>query len=67
MKIAGIAIDPWKLPIFKRHLDDAGFSYTEHPAGPITMLKVKAESVAELKPVVEAAQFECAMRKRFGS
>ena len=28
---AGIAIDAWKLTIFKKHLDDAGYEYTEHP------------------------------------
>jgi hypothetical protein len=29
--IAGVVIDDWKLPIFKRHLDAAGFTYTQHP------------------------------------
>ena len=61
MKIAGIAIDNWKLPIFRRHLDDGGFSYTEHPGlTPDAMiLKVKTPTVAILQPVVEAAQKEC--------
>jgi hypothetical protein len=31
MLTAGIAIDRWKLAIFKRHLDGAGYGYTEHP------------------------------------
>lgn len=29
MKI-GIAIDNWKLPIFKKILDEAGIEFTEH-------------------------------------
>lgn len=29
MKTAGVVIDDWKLPIFKRHLDGAGSKYTE--------------------------------------
>jgi len=66
MKVAGIAIDPWKLAIFKRHLDEAGFSYTEHPGKTMTVLKVKTEFVATLQPVVEAAQLECKMTKRSG-
>lgn len=61
MKTAGIAIDKWKLPIFKRHLDDAGYSYTEHPGltADTLLLKVKTEFVAPLQKVVEAAQQEC--------
>lgn len=64
MITAGIAIDKWKLPIFKRHLDAAGFEYTEHKGlTPIMMLlKVKTPSAFKLQPVVEAAQRECANR-----
>lgn len=62
MKTAAVCIDSWKLPIFKRHLDEAGYSYTEGPG--ITdntlMLKVKYEWAADLTPVVEAANQECA-------
>ena len=32
MKIAGLAIDDGKLPIFKRQLDGAGCEYAEHPS-----------------------------------
>ena len=30
MKTAGVIIDSWKLPIFKKYLDAANFSYYEH-------------------------------------
>lgn len=62
MKIAGIVIDPYKLPVFKRHLDAARLEYTEHP-GPVKdtlLLRVKCNFVSEVQPVVEAAQKECA-------
>ncbi len=61
-KTAAVAIDTWKLPTFKRHLDAAGYSYTKHPG--ITedtlTLKVKYEWLADLKPIIEAANAECA-------
>lgn len=58
---AGIVIEDWKLPIFKKHLDAAGFTYTEHlNFTPTTMvLNVTCEFASELQPVVEAAQAEC--------
>lgn len=61
MKTAGISIDDWKLPIFKRHLSNAGFAYTEHPGltSGTLFLKVKTPTVAQLQPVVEAAHKEC--------
>lgn len=61
MKTVGIAIDDWKLPVFKRHLDRAGYRYTEHPGltKNTLLLKVKTEFVSGLQPVVEAAQKEC--------
>jgi hypothetical protein len=64
--IAGIAIDDWKLPIFKRHLDAAGYSYTEHPGltKDTLTLKVTCEWVHKLTPVVQAANDECAAVKR---
>lgn len=62
MKTAAVILEPRKLPIFKKHLDAAGYTYTEQP-GPqmgTLMLKVQYEWVAELKPVIEAAQKEAA-------
>lgn len=66
MKTIGIAIDRWKLPIFKRHLDAAEYRFTEHPGDtPDTMLlKVKARFASDLQPVVEAAQKECRVTVR---
>lgn len=61
MNTAGVVIDDWKLPVFKKHLDTAGYSYTEHPGitkGTLT-LKVKYEWVADLKQIIEAANEEC--------
>lgn len=66
MKKAGVVIDDWKLPIFKRHLDMAGFAYTEHPGiteGTLT-LRVEYKWVGELKPIIKAANTECANAKR---
>lgn len=66
MKNAGVVIDKWKLPIFKKHLDRAGFKFTEQ-SGPIKgmlTLNVQYEWVSALKPVIEAANEECAKVKR---
>ena len=61
MKTAGIAIDAWKLPTFKRILDGAGYAFTEHPGltRDTLLLKVKTSSVADLQPIVEKANKEC--------
>ena len=66
MKTAGVIIDDWKLPIFKRHLDAAGCSYTEAPGvtNDTLTLKVQYEWVADLQPIIEAANKECASAKR---
>ncbi|MHB1230245.1 MAG: hypothetical protein ACYCY3_08050 [Halothiobacillus sp.] len=66
MKTAAVVIDNWKLPIFKRHLDAAARTYTEYPGvtkNTLT-LQVKYEWVADLKPIIEAANMECANAKR---
>jgi hypothetical protein len=61
MKKAAVFIDKWKLEIFKKHLDDAGYSYnvgygmTEETLN----IMVEFEWVVELKPIIEAAQKEC--------
>ncbi len=60
MKKAAIGIDNWKLPIFTRHLEGAGYSFEQFPFTSDSMiLKVKTNSVAALQKVVEAAQKEC--------
>jgi hypothetical protein len=65
MKTAGIALDDWKLPTFKKHLDAAGYKYDEpvqFTEGTL-ILKVHYEWVHELKPIIEAAQRECAEKR----
>lgn len=61
MKTAAVVIEKWKLPIFSKHLREAGYSY-DTCAG-ITegthTLKVSYEWVAKLQPVIQAAQDEC--------
>jgi hypothetical protein len=65
-KTAGTVLDDWKLAVFKKHLDAAGYKY-EEPV-PFTdgtlVLKVHYEWVHELQPIIEAAQRECAELKR---
>ena len=66
MKVAGVVIDDWKLPIFHRHLGAAGYVYTQHPGitqGTLTLC-VQYEWVSKLKPIIEAANEECANAKR---
>ena len=61
MKTAAVVIDSWKLRIFKKHLDDAGHSYTVHPGmtSDSLILKVTFDEVDKLKPIVEAAVRDC--------
>ena len=65
MKIAGIAVDDWKLPVFKKHLDAAGYRYNLHPGitEGTSLLQVECEFVSSLQRVVEAAQEECETMK----
>lgn len=62
MKTAAVVIDKWKLDIFRRRLTDAKYSFTEHPGpDPDTLtLKVEYEWAAQLQPIIEAANKECA-------
>jgi len=66
MKTAAVVIDDWKLPIFKRHLDAASRTYTEGVGitADTLLLQVQYEWVADLKPIIEAANKECANAKR---
>jgi len=64
-KVAGVGLDDWKLPIFKKHLDAAGYKYEEpvqFTEGTL-ILRVHYEWVHELQPIIEAAQRECTERK----
>lgn len=69
MKKAAVIIEKWKLPIFTKKLRDAGYSYDTVPSiteGTYTLI-VQYEIAAELQPVVEAAQAECAAKKKGGA
>jgi len=59
---AGIAIDDWKLPIFKRHLSEAGYQFEQHPGvtKDTLTLTVFATSIDELGEIVLAANTEAA-------
>ena len=61
MKIA-IAIDDWKLPIFERHLAQAGYAYTKGPGvtADTRLLTVRTENAEALETVVRAANTEAA-------
>lgn len=58
---AGIAVDNWKLPVFRKLLTEAGFQYTD--AGGFThdttVLTVETDNILKLKKVLEQCQAEC--------
>lgn len=58
---AGIAVDNWKLPVFRKRLTDAGYAYTD--AGGLThdttILTVETNNMFALKKVIEGCQAEC--------
>lgn len=62
---AGIAVDNWKLPVFRKHLEKAGYEYVD--GGPLTadttLLTVETDDVLALKAVLEKCQTEAAARK----
>lgn len=65
MKTAGIVIDAYKLPVFQKHLNNAGFRFTQHagPAPRTLTLKVECSMISDLKPIVEAANKEAGKKK----
>lgn len=58
---AGIALDDWKLPVYRRRLTAAGYTYED--AGEliigITVLTVEYADEKHLKNVLEVAEREC--------
>jgi hypothetical protein len=58
---AGIVVDDWKLPVFRKRLTEAGFTYTD--AGGLThdttVLTVRTDDVPSLQKVIERCQTEC--------
>jgi hypothetical protein len=65
VKTAGIAIDAWKLEIFRRHLAQAAYQFEEGPGlteGTL-WLKVRTTDVLALGKVVKAANDEAALSR----
>lgn len=61
VKRVGIAIDPWKLPIFERHLKQSGYLFeTVKAHDDMMLLKVETENVPALVIVIKAANSEAA-------
>ena len=62
-KKGGIAIDSWKLPIFERHLKQAGYAFTN--AGELTkgclILTVHTTNLEALAEVVKRANTEASL------
>ncbi len=61
METAGVVTENKNVPTFRKHLTDAGLSFTERP-GPMrdtTLLKVTCESAIGIKPIIEAAYRAC--------
>lgn len=58
---AGIAVDNWKLPVFRKRLRDAGYEYQDGGAltDDTTLLTVEADDMLALKRVLEGCQAEC--------
>ncbi len=55
---AGIAVDNWKLPVFRQQLTAAGFSYSDGGSitADTTLLTVETSDLLKLKNVIEACQ-----------
>lgn len=58
---AAIALDDWKLPVFRKRLTEAGYQYQDAGAfaGANTLLTVETDDFLALKKVIEACQTEC--------
>jgi hypothetical protein len=66
--IAGIAVDDWKLKVFRQRLTEAGFQYTDAggltPNATLLKVEVEATEMAKLAYLIRACQQECAESKR---
>lgn len=59
---AGIAVDDWKLPIFRKRLTEGGYKYEDGGAltSGTTLLTVETDDMLRLKRLLEECQTECA-------
>lgn len=62
---AGIVVDNWKLPVFRRELTAAGYQYEDGGAltADATLLTVETSNVLALKAVIERCQVQCRNEK----
>lgn len=62
---AAIALDDWKLPIFRKRLKKAGYEYEDAGgfAGQNTILKVKYTDLKHLTKVVTKCEDECRKKR----
>lgn len=60
---AGVVIDVWKLPIFERHLQAAGYTFEKEVglADDVMLLTVRTDNVEALRNVLKDANTEAAM------
>lgn len=60
-RMAGIVIDPWKLAIFTRHLNQAGYAFINdgNVSDEALALRVETTNLEALAGVVTAANTEC--------
>ncbi len=58
---AGIGVDNWKLPVFRKRLNEAGYEYQDGGAitEDTTLLTVETGDMFALKKVLEKCQAEC--------
>ncbi len=63
---AGIAVDNWKLPVFREELTQAGYEYEDGGAltADATLLTVETDNFLALKKVLEKCQARCRKVKR---
>ena len=67
MQKAAIVIDAWKLPIFDRHLSQAGYSYDKMPGitDKTLLLTVLTENLEALSGIVQSANKEASNKGKF--
>lgn len=63
---AGIAIDDWKLPVFRKRLTEAGYEYVDGGAltSSSTLLTVETDNILALRTVLTNCQIECARSRK---
>lgn len=64
---AGIVLDDYKLPIFRKRLEEAGFTYEDGGevfGGTLLRVNFTAENFHKLRDTVEACERECKNLKR---